>query len=480
MAALDKPKVIIVGAGIFSLSTAYYLAEDGYDDITIFDQHAYNSKDGYKLNPNSTAASVDENKVFRASYGDELYYQRLAYEAREVWKAWNDELGPNKELFVESGMLRVQHSTQLDDLERKTLANMTAEGLRDTQYILTDEEDRHRAAENGWAHKLLQFAIPESGGKETFEAVLDTTAGYVYPSKACTFLADKLRKKGARFVEGPDEGVFASLQVIDLGGSKRVVGIVTKDGQSHPADLVIVACGSATSMLVPEVSAVLEATAGSVVTVRLPPKDQAPQLWDKYSHDKWPVIIAHDPDPTGKNVASRSVYSFPRTEDGLVKIGYRVTKYTNYVKLPGFKRPISVPLRPSVDDTSIPLKSIEGIKTFVSTFLPDLAALPIAVTRLCFYTDSVDNSFLIDYLPGYNDSLFICTGGSGHGAKFTPILGKHVRDIIQKKPKTVLTYHWRWRPELPLGNGLEEGPDGPRTLDKQQRATPEDLRRAGW
>lgn len=92
--------------------------------------------------------------------------------------------------------------------------------------------------------------------------------------------------------------------------------------------------------------------------------------------------------------------------------------------LPGFPRPISVPLRPGIDDTSVPLKSIEAIKTYVSTFMPDLAALPIAVTRLCFYTDTVDNSFLIDYIPGYNNSLFICTGGSGHGAKFTPILGK--------------------------------------------------------
>ncbi|OSX59279.1 hypothetical protein POSPLADRAFT_1183975 [Postia placenta MAD-698-R-SB12] len=475
-----KPRIIIVGAGIFGLSTAYYLAEDGYNDITIFDQHAYDSDEGYKLNPGSTAASVDENKVFRASYGDELYYQRLAYEAREIWKEWNKELGAGKELFVESGMLRVQHSTYLDDLELQTLANMTKEGLRDTQYIVSDEEDVRRAEKNGWAHKLLKFPVPGTDGKETFEAVLDTTAGYVFPSKACAYIAGKLRKSGTQFVEGPEKGVFASLLVEGSDDSKRAIGIVTKDGKEHSADLVIMACGSATPMLVPEVSRVLEATAGSVITIRLPPREEAPELWDKYSSEITPVIIGHDPDPTGKTVGSRSIYSFPRTEDGLVKIGYRVTKYTNFVKLPGFEEPLSVPLRPEVDDTSLPITSIEGIKTYVSTFHPDLAALPIARTRLCFYTDSVDNSFLIDYLPGYSDTLFVCTGGSGHGAKFTPILGKHVRDVIQKKPKTELTHHWRWRPELPLGNGLEEGPAGPRTLDKQKRATPEDLKRAGW
>ncbi|KZT65784.1 FAD dependent oxidoreductase [Daedalea quercina L-15889] len=479
MATSAKPKVIIVGAGIFGLSTAYYLADDGYK-IAIFDQHPYDRGDGYKLNPGSIAASVDENKILRASYGDELYYQRLAYEAREIWKRWNDELGPGKELFVESGMLRVQHSSHLDKLEKKTLANMTAEGLRDTQYILSNEDDARRAEERGWSHKLLRFPIPMPDGRETFEAVLDTTAGYVYPSQACAYLADKLRKKGAQFIEGPEKGAFVSLLVESSGGSKRVMGIRSKDGQEHLADLVIMACGSATPMLVPEVSRVLEATAGSVVTVRLPPREEASELWDKYSHDNWPVIIGHDPDPTGKTVGSRSIYSFPRTDDGLVKIGYRVTKYTNYVKLPEFDHLISVPLRPGVDDTSLPIKSVEGIKTFVSTFYPDLASLPIIATRLCFYTDTVDNSWLIDYLPGYNDTLFICTGGSGHGAKFAPILGKHVRDVIKKKPKTELTHHWRWRPELPLGNGLEEGPNGPRTLDKQKRATPEDLRHAGW
>ncbi|KAI0939660.1 hypothetical protein AcW1_004614 [Taiwanofungus camphoratus] len=475
-----KPKVLIVGAGIFGLSTAFYLAEDGYD-ITIVDQHAYDSED-WKLNPGSTAASVDENKIFRASYGDELYYQRLAYEARAVWKAWNEELGPGNELFIESGMLRVQHSSILSELERQTLENMTAEGLRDTQFVMSDEEDVRRAGKKGWAHKLLKFMIPDNDGKETFEAVLDSTAGYVYPSKACAFLAGKLRTKGAQFVLGPGKGTFVSFRVEGSGSSKRVIGIVTQDGKEHDADLVIMASGSATPTLVPEAGSVpmIEATSGSVVSIRLPPRKEAPELWDKYSQEKWPVIIGHDPDPLRKEVGSRSMYSFPRTHDGLVKVGYRVTKYTNYAMLPGFPRPISVPLRPGIDDTSVPLKSIEAIKTYVSTFMPDLAALPIAVTRLCFYTDTVDNSFLIDYIPGYNNSLFICTGGSGHGAKFTPILGKHVRDIIQKKPRTELTYLWRWRPELPLANGLEEGPDGPRTLGKQKRATAEDLSRAGW
>ena len=40
------------------------------------------------------------------------------------------------------------------------------------------------------------------------------------------------------------------------------------------------------------------------------------------------------------------------------------------------------------------------------------ASLADEQPQLCWYTDSIDNEFLIDYVPGYADSLFICTGGS--------------------------------------------------------------------
>ena len=42
---------------------------------------------------------------------------------------------------------------------------------------------------------------------------------------------------------------------------------------------------------------------------------------------------------------------------------------------------------------------------------------------MCWYTDSLDNSFVIDYVPGYADTVFVASGGSGHGFKFLPVLG---------------------------------------------------------
>ena len=102
---------------------------------------------------------------------------------------------------------------------------------------------------------------------------------------------------------------------------------------------------------------------------------------------------------------------------------------------------------PVVDCYKLPERSVRSIRQFVSTFLPDFDGVPFYSTKLCWYTDSLDNSFVvsifiiidrktqlicikIDYVPDYAEqSVFVCTGGSGHGAKFFPVLGKVCESI---------------------------------------------------
>lgn len=35
----EESKIIIIGAGVFGLTTAYELAKEGYQDITVLDRH---------------------------------------------------------------------------------------------------------------------------------------------------------------------------------------------------------------------------------------------------------------------------------------------------------------------------------------------------------------------------------------------------------------------------------------------------------
>ncbi len=65
--------IIIVGGGVFGLSTALWLARDGYKNITIFDRCAFD-KNFYNPQDGCDGASADINKVFRMAYGEKLKY----------------------------------------------------------------------------------------------------------------------------------------------------------------------------------------------------------------------------------------------------------------------------------------------------------------------------------------------------------------------------------------------------------------------
>lgn len=62
--------VIIVGGGVFGLSTALWLARSGYKNVTIYDRCAFD-KTYYNPSNGCDGASADINKVFRMAYGEE-------------------------------------------------------------------------------------------------------------------------------------------------------------------------------------------------------------------------------------------------------------------------------------------------------------------------------------------------------------------------------------------------------------------------
>ena len=105
----------------------------------------------------------------------------------------------------------------------------------------------------------------------------------------------------------------------------------------------------------------------------------------------------------------------------------------------------------------------------------ELLRFGISSTKLCWYTDSIDNSFLVDYVPG-KPKVAVCSGGSGHGFKFLPILGCEVVKILEGRGHdAVYKTMWQWRTsESQRRNGLEEGESGPRVLAKQDMAQESD------
>lgn len=67
----SNSKIIIVGGGVFGLSTALWMARGGYKDITIFDRCSFDTN-YYNPSDGCDGASADINKVFRMAYGEKL------------------------------------------------------------------------------------------------------------------------------------------------------------------------------------------------------------------------------------------------------------------------------------------------------------------------------------------------------------------------------------------------------------------------
>lgn len=465
MADLKTQPILILGAGVFGLTSALHLARAGYTNIHLFDKQPFQFTN-YSFAAGSDGASADENKILRASYGGQELYQRMAFDAMQEWERWNREIASSRDLpeslsnadklWDRCGFLRI--GTQYDQHEIDTQNNFP-EDIKHTQYRISDNKKIEEAVRSGIAKSKLDPFHRAERGLAT-DGMLDMTAGYTLASKACTYALHLCQKAGVHLHLGPSIGTFESF----LTARDRVTGICTSDGKQHHGALVMVAAGGWTPSLVPQVTSLLETTAGSVLTIQLPPSRQ--DLWDKYAPANFPVWSWKNDDYTRNGTSNGGFYGFPRTPDGLIKFGFRGAKWTNYTFTSPDGKKISYP---KTDFDEVPERALEVVRQFCAENMPDLLDLELQRGRLCWYTDSVNNSFLIDHVPG-RPGLMVASGGSGHGFKFLPVLGRHVVDVVEHK-ETEYSRLFAWR-DVPEGkrNGLEEGPEGWRTLDKQMFA----------
>ncbi|KAL2673904.1 hypothetical protein Neosp_012348 [[Neocosmospora] mangrovei] len=437
-------EIIIVGGGVFGLSSALWLARGGYRNITIFDRCAFD-KNGYDPSRGCDGASADINKVFRMAYAERTDYQDLAIEARDFWLSWNKaiteanisdlpgSLTPEDKLFYICGSYFLAEGPELRDYYADSLKTMekTAPEFRKMQFV-----------------------------------------------KACIYAKFLCEQVGVKFVLGDPKGKLSSLIIENDGLNKRVAGIKTCDGLRHFGDLVIVAAGSWTASIIPEAHQTVEATAGTVMFIDIPKHRQ--DLWKKFHPDNYPVWSYR------RGEGEESVYSI-FTRDVVLTLMLATTRVVDSrsPKKGDSSSAFAAVNRVSTPRTkytekrinTVPLYGLSRMKEVISQAFPELAEFGFTDSRLCWYTDSIDNDYVIDYVPGYSDSLFICTGGSGHAFKFLPVLGKHVKNQIERVPDQ-FTSVWKWRvaQQGKPNNGLSEGEDGPREMSKLEMASAQDFK----
>ncbi|KAJ5996830.1 hypothetical protein N7499_006856 [Penicillium canescens] len=466
--------IVIVGAGVFGLSTAVHLCRRGYIDVTVLDKQPYDES-LYSYLKGADAASADINKIVRSAYGSQTEYQDLSSEAIPEWHAWNAELragtlvppgmSTKDAVFVPNGSISLSTSNDLPPWELACIEGMENSGHKFTQLATTITSHRDIAVRRGLESFMDPFQRERRGKHNT--GVLDSTGGMAVADKACRFALYKARGLGVKFIFGEHAGCMKELCYQDL----KVVGVKTRDEKIHMAAMTILACGGWTPVLLPELDGLCEATAGSVMLFKIP---EGSPLWDRLGADKFPTWMWNM-----RNGAEGGLYGFPRDENGWFKVGYRGTKYTNPLRQSDGKERSTPVTRWSTAEkdgsvsagsnfTSFPQQAHEVLSGFLNEYLPELSeeGIDISLTRVCWYTDTFDNHYVVDRVPN-KEGLMVATGGSGHAFKFLPNIGNWVVDIMEQtgmdRPAVKA---WRWRsvgPEQPV-NTLMEGCSGPRAL----------------
>lgn len=421
----DSP-IIIVGGGAWGLSIALFLTRDGYSDITIYER-------GEEI-PSRYSAAWDLNKIVRAEYEDPFYTDlalvssppilvvtidplTLAQQAIEEWKT--PLFGPyyHQTGYVVATTGRAPQKA-IDHLEH-ALSSVAvhptfAPGIRRL-------EGGKDFKEYTW-----QYTGPLTG----FKGYYNRLAGYAHSANALQGIWEHLARSGVKFVLGEEQGKVTNL-LYQKGSSTsassrgRCVGIRTADGKTHQAALTVCAAGAWGASLVPELGHFAVARCWSVAHVQLTEAETA------YLRGI----------PT-TNVRDLGFFFEPDPQTRLFKLCPLGTGYTN-PDSQGTSLPPADKLPPPQD--FIPAEDERKLRQLLRETFPWMADRPFVDQKLCWFADTSDSEYCIDFVPGTENSLVVVSGDSGHGFKMMPVFGKWVVELLAKNKQE--RQRWQWKNE---------------------------------
>lgn len=207
---------IIVGAGVFGVSTAYHLIKKYPNaDITLVDRDDFDAD-------SRVAASWDWNKVVRADY-DDIVYCKMAIESQDMFRT--DNLW--KPHFYQTGIYWMCRSDYAQDvIENYKKLGRSA----DLQAVPIEE-----------ARKLYGGLFEDADYTDVKEVLVNKTSGWATAGECLISVTREALRLGVKYVTAE----VASLQF----QNGRCTGIHTKAGDTLTAAHTLLCTGAYTSKL---------------------------------------------------------------------------------------------------------------------------------------------------------------------------------------------------------------------------------------
>jgi sarcosine oxidase len=254
------------------------------------------------------------------------------------------------------------------------------------------------AVAHGIEHEMLSpAAVAERCGPfelpEGFAAFYEPAAGFLLAGEAIASHAELALAGGAKL------HAFEAIQ----SWRANADGVeVTTDHDTYSADRLVITAGAWSQELHGEIDVELTVTRQAVVWLW-------PNEPDRFRLGRFTCWGIEDDTPGFRGI----YYGFPMVPGQ-----------------PGLKMAHHAPgeeATPAHLDRSVRRGDAESIETVVDKFIP-LAKGPLVNVKICMYTMSPDEHFVIDAHPEHANVILAC-GFSGHGFKFASAIGEALADL---------------------------------------------------
>lgn len=355
--------VIVLGLGANGSSAIYHLAKAG-TEVLGMDRFAP---------PHNRGSSHGQSRIIRQAYHENPLYVPFVKEAYKLWQELEGTTG--KKLLLETGgiVLGNEKSSVVKG------AKLSAE-MYDLPHELLNRTE-------------IQTCFPALKPSEDTVAVLDKTAGILFPETCIQTFLGEAQKAGAslRYNE----------KVLRIVPSENAVEIIT-DKDTYQAAKLIVSAGAWLNELLPELW--LPLAIERQVLYWFKDKKTSPH----FTPDALPIYIwEYSP--------NQIFYGFPDLGDGIKTAFYHGGRT----------------ILPDALAADVSEEEIIRMRRMVQTQLAIEPAFNYAVT--CMYTNTPDEHFIIDFHPQYKN-IIVASPCSGHGFKFSSVTGRLLCDMIMDKP----------------------------------------------
>jgi sarcosine oxidase len=317
------------------------------------------------------ATSGDETRITRASHGADTFYVRWSREAREEWIAFGEEVGQT--CFVQAGAVWFAHRE--DGFEATSLATLRDLGV------------------------LVEGIRPADAAYRWPQVAVDDLAFVVFEPEAGLLMA----RRSVAAVAGRVAGLGGTIEVAaarpGLVDGTRLRDVVLADGRRVAADQFVFACGPWLPTVFPDVAGDLIRVTKQDVCFMGPPAGDT-----RFEAGSLPCWIDYD----------ASFYGVPAVDGRGLKIA--PDEYGE-------------PFEPSTGDRIVDERSVRQARGYLGRRFPALAEAPVVETRVCQYETTPDTNFVIDRHPAF-DNAWLVGGGSGHGFKHGPVIGRYVTRLL--------------------------------------------------